>query len=725
MRCPLLPAAAGLVLLALAAVPGRAQTTTVVAPNAFATTDGDTGSFLPFFAGFVDSGPVQGSPVRYQQVFAASQFSLIPAGGALITQLAFRPDAGSTTAFNVAMTSFQLNLSTTVAAPDALSNTFASNLGADDTVVFPAGPLTLATTNTTDPTTGARVFDLVVTLTTPFRYDPARGNLLLDIRNANGGVLTGVGTGTPGGFNGTLAGPTDDSPNDPSDPVSRVFNFGSATDPTATDADTFGLVTRFTIVPEPSTWALLLAAGAAALLLSRNSPRNTRKSEGIFVLFPSVCSACSAGTLLLFSAAARAQNALPAPAQSGIKHIILVTMENRSFDHLVGWIPGANGSQAGRTYPDKAGLPHPTFAIASGGSPADPRDPNAPAGSEPADFRGCLFADPDHGYPGGRLEYDNGLIDGFLRAGTNDLYPLSYYRQQDLTLYGGLLPAFTTFDNYFCAILGPTYSNRFYFHAASTDRIDNTSNVSTLPTIWDALMKKGVSARYYYNDAPFLPLLFGTRFTPISKLFSQFLLDCQNDTLPAYCQVDPRFLDETSGTSVDDHPHADLRNGQAYLNTIYNAVRSSPAWSSTVMVLVYDDWGGFFDHVVPPVGAIGPAEIAAGYTDGLRGFRVPCVVISPFARAGVVNHELFDHASILKMVEWRFGLKPLAARDAAAANLATALDFAMTPRLTTPAFTVPAGVFPPCTTLPAGGTVTNGEFSTLRQKALDAGYPIE
>lgn len=691
----------------------------MVAPNAFATADGDTANFLPFFPGTNGATPPAFVPVRYQQVFAASQFALAPAGGALITALAFRVDANTSNApFALTIPNIRLDLSTSALGPDALSLTFTNNVGADNVTVFPAGPLALASTNT-DAGNNTRTFDVTVTLATPFFYNPANGPLLLDVRNASGAGTEGDPRTQPS-FDATEIGT---SSGQATGATSRVFHLGDVTAATIDPnnnfndgADSLGLVTRFTFspVPEPSTYALL-AAGAAVLGLAL---RRQRRRLGPVALGLTAVLAVPATAL-------RAQGPLPTPAQSGIQHIIVVTMENRSFDHLVGWVPGANGSQAGRTYPDKLGVQRPTFAIASGGSAADPRDPNAPVGSEPADFKGCVFADPDHGYAGGRMQYKSGAIDGFLQSGTNDPYPVSYYRQQDFSLYGGLLPAFTVFDNYFCPILGPTYPNRFYFHAASTDRIDNTTVVSALPTIWDRLKAKGVSARYYYNDAPFLPLLFGTRFTPISKVFSQFLTDCQNNTLPAYCQVDPRFLDETSGTSIDDHPHADLRNGQAYLNSIYDAVRNSPAWSSTVMVFVYDDWGGFFDHVTPPVGAIGAAETATGYTDGLRGFRVPCVVISPFARAGVVNHDLFDHASLLKMVEWRFGLRPLAARDAAANNLATALDFSMAPRLTTPAFVVPAGTFPPCTTLPAGATVTNGEFSTLRQMALDAGYPIE
>lgn len=709
---PIPPAAAGVAfLLALAmAAPGRAQT--LVAPNAFATAEGDSQNFLPFFPGTDGNTPPAEEPVRYQQVYAASQFNSVPSGGAMITQIAFRLDGTDPTPFALTIANIQIDLSTARHGPDALSFTFANNVGADDTVVRAGGPLVLASTATTTAN-GTMSFDVTIPLTTPFFYNPAAGPLLLDVRNNSGAGVEGDFVTQPI-FDASEIGQSSGQPGQAT--TSRIYHLGDTTtatlDPTNNfndGVDSLGLVTQFTfVVPEPSTW-VALALGAMVVFFAVRR-RQTRPRVAIVAI----------GWLALGASGLRAQNPLPAPNQSGIQHIILVTMENRSLDHLVGWVPGVNGSQAGRSYPDKTGVSHQTFAIASGGSTADPRDPNAPPGSETADFKGCNFADPDHSFAGGRSEYNSGAINGFLLAGTNDLFPLAYYRQQDLSLYAGLFPAFTTFDNYFCPILGPTYPNRFYFHAASTDRIDNTTTTSTLPTIWDRLKAKGVSARYYFGDIPFLDPLFGTRFAPISKPFATFLTDCQNNTLPAYSMVDPRFEDETSGTSVDDHDHADLRNGQAYLNQIYDAVRNSPAWSSTVMVIVYDDWGGFFDHVVPPVGTVGAAEIAAGYTDGLRGFRVPCLLVSPFAAPGAVSHVLFDHASILKMVEWRFGLQPLAARDAAANNLATALNFGQAPRLATPSFdaVVPAGTFPPCVQIPAGATVTNGEFSTLRQKVI-------
>src|SRR2546423_879162 len=129
-----------------------------------------------------------------------------------------------------------------------------------------------------------------------------------------------------------------------------------------------------------------------------------------------------------------------------------------------------------------------------------------------------------------------------------------------------------------------------------------------------------------------------------------FLAACAAGTLPAVSFIDPRFEDEGSGTSGDDHPHADIRVGQSFINEIYQAITSSPAWERTVFVINYDEWGGFFDHVAP---ATAPDASPA---NGLRGFRVPALVISPLARRGTVAHRTYDHASALKIIAWRWGL---------------------------------------------------------------------
>src|SRR5262249_44678870 len=155
---------------------------------------------------------------------------------------------------------------------------------------------------------------------------------------------------------------------------------------------------------------------------------------------------------------------------------------------------------------------------------------------------------------------------------------------------------------YFAAIMAETYPNRFYLHAAQTDRLHNSEGptVSTLPTIWDRLSGAGRTGTYYFSDAPFTAL-WGTTFASISRPIATFFTDCPASTLPDAASVDPRFLDESSGPSGDDYPHADIRVVQSFLSQIYDAVTGGPGWKNTVLVITYDEWGGFFDHVPPPV----------------------------------------------------------------------------------------------------------------------------
>ena len=346
---------------------------------------------------------------------------------------------------------------------------------------------------------------------------------------------------------------------------------------------------------------------------------------------------------------------LPSPKSSGIDHLVVVMMENRSFDHMMGWVPGADGRQAGLTYTDEFGTEFATYPLAP-------------------DFQGCGHPDPDHSYEGGRVQLNNGACDGWLRAGDSDEYAIGYYTEADLQFFAGAARDWTICDRYFSSILGPTFPNRFYSHCAQTDRITNSFELSTLPTIWDRLAARRVSAAYYFSDVPFLAF-WGTKYQPISHRISTFYEACRVGKLPAVSYVEPRFLGEDNGLSNDDHPHADLRNGQAFQNSIYEAVASSKAWRNTMIVFQYDEWGGFFDHVPPGVAPTSEIDRAAGNLDGLRGFRVPAIIVAPFARRGYVDHTVFDHTSVLRFIEWRWKLDPLTERDATAANLAEALDF--------------------------------------------------
>ena len=381
----------------------------------------------------------------------------------------------------------------------------------------------------------------------------------------------------------------------------------------------------------------------------------------------SVALGCSDRPIIAPTRAQLIGGLLPDPAASGIEHVIVFMMENRSFDHFLGWLPGADGMQAGLSYADSAGVGHATFPLAP-------------------DFQGCAYADPDHSYAGGRVEYNDGACDGWLRV--NDVFSIGYYRQQDLAFLGHAVPDWTSFDQYFCAILGPTFPNRIYQHAGQTDRIENSFELSQLPTIWDRLAARGVSGRYYYSDVPFLGL-WGAKYAPISRTIDAFYADCALGTLPAVAFVDGSFLQELTGTGADDHPHGDVRAGEAMMNRIYGAVTGSPAWRSTVLIINFDEWGGFFDHVPPPLAPIPPADQTAGNADGRRGFRTPTVLVSPFARRTHTSHVLYDHTSVLRMIEWRWGLDPLTVRDATANNLADELDFTQVDPAPPPVYSVP------------------------------------
>ncbi|HTI27185.1 MAG TPA: alkaline phosphatase family protein [Kutzneria sp.] len=391
---------------------------------------------------------------------------------------------------------------------------------------------------------------------------------------------------------------------------------------------------------------------------------------------------------------------LPAPEQSGIDHIVVVMMENRSFDHYLGWLPGADGRQAGLTFTDKDGVAHQTHHL------------TVP--------HGCGFSDPDHSYDGGRVEFNNGACDGWLRAGNNDALSIGYFEADDLGFYGSAARDWTVCDRYFAAMMAPTFPNRFFLHAGQTDRTTTSvDKLATMPAIWDRLAAAGVSGRYYFSDVPYTAL-WGTRHLGISRLIGEFYADAAAGRLPAVSFVEPGFLGEAvAGLAQDEHPLADIRLGQHFLAGVYNAVVSSPNWPRTALVITYDEWGGFFDHVPPPVGPDPNPDLGAG----LRGFRVPCVVVSPRSPRATVAHGLYDHTSILKMIEWRFGLSPLTVRDAAANNLAEVLDFANPPQLSAPRYHVPFPITLGCLLNSADHPHAGEDWPELAARALALGFP--
>jgi phospholipase C len=376
--------------------------------------------------------------------------------------------------------------------------------------------------------------------------------------------------------------------------------------------------------------------------------------------------------------------ALPNPEDSGIDHIVQVMMENRSYDHMLGWVPKSNGIQ-NQVFTHIDGREVETFHL-----PSDPA----------YGYQGCGWEDPGHGYGDGRKHLNGGAMDGFLQtvANPDDKFPAGYFNADDVLFYKGVAEHFTICDNYFHGYLGSTFPNRIYMHAAQTDRTGNdfypgqsdgaVPTPATIPTIWDRLKAKGISGKNYFSDLP-ITAFWADKYAGITAPFEQFLIDAQRGELPAVSYFDPNFGfavgESPAGVSRDDHPQADVRDGQVYLTEIYNALRASPNWERTLMIVTYDEWGGFFDHVAPPVGPVSAEEAALG-NDGTLGFRTPCVILGPRAQRGHVSHFRFDPGSVTNFITWRFGLDPLGARANWSHNLAMALDFKNPPNLDAPAF---------------------------------------
>jgi phospholipase C len=373
---------------------------------------------------------------------------------------------------------------------------------------------------------------------------------------------------------------------------------------------------------------------------------------------------------------------LPNPAAENIQHIVVVMMENRSFDHLLGWLPGADGRQAGLHFPDQNGVLQATFELAP-------------------DFTGCAFPDPDHSYAGGRIQVDGGKMDGFLKDAANGMNAIGYYQEKDLPFRSALARNYTTCDRYFPSMLGPTFPNRIFQHAGATDRLDDDFSISTLPTIWDNLAAKGVSHKYYFSNVPFVAL-WGAKYIDISALYAEFIADCAAGTLPAVSFVDPTFT-TLDNLDEDDHPFSDVRNGDAFLAKTFRAVSSSPNWPNTVLIINYDEWGGFYDHVPPPR-ALAPNGTDTDLVNGkaLLGCRVPCIVASPWTLGNPgsprVSHEVFDHTSVLKLIESVFNVAPVAARETSndVGNLLDLIDQAnynpQVPALPNPGYVTPSSL---------------------------------
>jgi phospholipase C len=187
------------------------------------------------------------------------------------------------------------------------------------------------------------------------------------------------------------------------------------------------------------------------------------------------------------------------------------------------------------------------------------------------------------------------------------------------------------------------------------------------PSIFDRLTESGITNVYYSSNVPFT-LTYGK--TEGVEQISAFFEAAAAGSLPQFCMIDPTFTDFAAdpSTGTDDHPPADVTMGQAFLATVYAAIAQSPAWDRTLLVITYDEHGGFYDHVAPPTTTDELPEFEQ------LGFRVPALVIGPHVRRGCTNSTTFDHVSVLSTVTRKWGLTPLNARVEMTADLSSCID---------------------------------------------------
>jgi len=349
--------------------------------------------------------------------------------------------------------------------------------------------------------------------------------------------------------------------------------------------------------------------------------------------------------------------------------VVVLMMENRSFDHVLGWLPGANGRQQGLRYTDRHGVVHETYPLAP-------------------EWQGCSLSDPDHTWQGAAVQFAAGRCDGFLQtAPIGDRFPIGYYRKNDLPVLSALATGYTTFDNYFCSMQGPTWENRLYQLTATTQvdmpdgfpKTDADRPCLIATTIFDRLSAAGLRSGYYHHGEPMTGLFKSKKYDRLSHSIERFWEDARKGTLPNVVFVDPDYTDaaEDNGTSNDYHPKGSVLVAEEFVARVHDALKGSPQWNRMVFVLNFDEHGGFFDHVSPPTCQDDTLQTGVGPFPDLKrlGFRVPAIAMGPFAPRKIESSGPYEHCSILKMIEWRWGLEPMTLRDRYARNFAHALDF--------------------------------------------------
>jgi phospholipase C len=397
-----------------------------------------------------------------------------------------------------------------------------------------------------------------------------------------------------------------------------------------------------------------------------------------------------------------------------IKHIVVLMMENHSYDNHLGMLgrKGADGFTLGSN-----GKPTATNPYANGRIQHAFRMPTT-----------CQLSEkPSQTWTDSHTQLAGGKMNGFVKSGSGPV-AMGYWEKADLPFYYSLASTFPIADRYFCSVLGQTFPNRRYLLAATSmgminDGVPDPFQYPAGGTIFDRLHNAGVSFADYYSPlVGFLPVPTAGLYPELlikyhgqMKPITQFFDDAKNGRLPGFCLVEPNYL-----SSSEEDPQ-NIAYGEQFAAKVVDAVMTGPQWGSTLLIWTFDEHGGYYDHVVPPAAPapdnIGPDTDGSPAYTGFKqyGFRVPCAVISPWARKNYVSHRVFDHSSICALVEAKWNLRAMTHRDARANNMLDMIDaktpaFRHPPKLARPLLDVDHGALK-CNTSGPGTIPPRGSVS--------------
>ena len=368
-----------------------------------------------------------------------------------------------------------------------------------------------------------------------------------------------------------------------------------------------------------------------------------------------------------------------------IDHIVVLMMENHSYDNKLGMLdrPGADGFKLRHGVP-VAVNPYPNGDLQH-------------AFHMPTTCQ--LSGQPSQEWAASHIQFDDGRNDGFVKSPSGPV-SMGYWDGADQPFYYSLASVFPIADRYFCSVLGQTYPNRRYLISATSigqvdDTLPNANDYPANGTIFDRLNAVGVTWRDYFSTLPTVllyPKLYEDNASKVLPV-TDFFTDVAAGTLPGFCLVEPNY-----GTQSEENPQ-NIAPGEQFAAQVINAVMAGPRWDRTLLIWNYDEHGGYFDHVPPPP-AIPPDNIPPAVPPGEStyngfaqyGFRVPCAIVSPWARRHHVSHEIYDHTSVCALVEAKWNLSAMTYRDANANPMLDMLD------LHKPAFLSPPTLAPPLLT---------------------------